>query len=190
MRRAEAHHTAQRNAGAALLLIDLLQTFRGEEGRALLAQARPIAAAVRGLRASARRARVPIIYVNDHLGLWRGNQDELVARARRGAGRDFVSQLRPGRRDLFVLKPSRSGFFQTPLESLLNTLEVRRLVLAGLATDVCVLATALDAVMRKWRCHVPRDCAASLTPDRHARALALLEATRDADTRPAASVRW
>ncbi len=190
MRRAEAHHTARRRAATALLLVDFLQRYSGRDGASVLAQLEPRLAAVVRLRAAARRARVPVIYVNDHLGMWRGNQDELIARAERGRGQRVIEALRPGRRDLFVLKPNRSAFFQTPLESLLNGLGVKRLVVAGVATDVCVLATASDAVMRKLRCHVPADACAAVDEVRHNDALRLMERSMDVPTRPSAAVRW
>ena len=59
-------------------------------------------------------------------------------------------RLRPTARDYFVLKPKHSGFFDTTLDTLLEALHVRRLILSGIAGNICVLFTANDAHMREF----------------------------------------
>jgi nicotinamidase-related amidase len=84
-----------------------------------------------------------------------------------------VSQrLRPTRKDYFVLKPKHSGFFDTTLDTLLEALEVRRIILTGIAGNICVLFTANDAYMREFRIFSPADCIVSNTPEENAHALA------------------
>jgi nicotinamidase-related amidase len=51
----------------------------------------------------------------------------------------------PAPTDPFVLKHRYSGFDHTPLDLLLGELHVERIVLAGAATEGCVLQTAIDA---------------------------------------------
>ena len=51
-------------------------------------------------------------------------------------------RLRPTSRDYFVLKPKHSGFFDTTLDTLLASLGIRRVILTGLAGNICVLFTA------------------------------------------------
>lgn len=57
----------------------------------------------------------------------------------------------------------RSAFFESPLDSLLMYLRVRRLVLTGLAVEGCVLFTANDAYLRDFELVIPRDCVAGQT---------------------------
>jgi nicotinamidase-related amidase len=52
---------------------------------------------------------------------------------------------------------------------------VRRVVLTGIATDQCILASALDARMRKLETVVARDGTAAMTPQRHRNALAVMK---------------
>src|SRR4029450_12849531 len=50
--------------------------------------------------------------------------------------------------DYFVLKPKHSGFFDTTLDTLLGALKIRRVIVTGIAGNICVLFTANDAYMR------------------------------------------
>ena len=62
-----------------------------------------------------------------------------------------------------MLKPKHSGFFDTTLDTLLDTLRIRRVILTGIAGNICVLFTANDAYMRDLRIFAPSDCIVSNT---------------------------
>ena len=66
--------------------------------------------------------------------------------------------MRPSSRDYFVLKPKHSGFFDTTLDTLLETLRIRRVIVTGIAGNICVLFTANDAYMRDLKLFAPADC--------------------------------
>ena len=83
-----------------------------------------------------------------------------------------------------MLKPRHSAFYGTPLEFLLSELGTRLLVIAGLETDQCVLCTAQDAYMRKFKLWVPRNCVASRSSARLSAALGFMKANLKADHRP------
>jgi len=70
-----------------------------------------------------------------------------------------------------VLKPKHSGFFDTTLDTLLETLRIRRVILTGIAGNICVLFTANDAYMRELKIFAPSDCIVSNTPEENAHAL-------------------
>lgn len=63
-------------------------------------------------------------------------------------GAEMVTEL--GRPDYEINKQRLSGFFETPLESLLRNLEVEILVLSGFSTNLCVEHTFRDAVVRDF----------------------------------------
>lgn len=174
----------------ALVLVDVVNPFTFDGAEDLLAHAGPAVDAIEDLAARARAAGVPVIYVNDHFGQWRESFDALVERCVSGAvpGREVVRRLRPAEGDYHVLKPKHSGFFQTPLESLLAALGARRLVVAGFATDICVLATAMEASMRDFGLVVPQDACAAETAHAHAATLAHLRRVLHAETPPASAV--
>ena len=79
------------------------------------------------------------------------------------AGRRVSRRLRPTARDYFVFKPKHSGFFDTTLDTLLETLRIRRVILTGIAGNICVLFTANDAYMRDYKIFAPADCIVSNT---------------------------
>jgi nicotinamidase-related amidase len=74
-----------------------------------------------------------------------------------------------------VLKPKHSGFFDTSLDTLLETLRIRRVILTGIAGNICVLFTANDAYMRDLQLFAPADCIVSNTPAENDHALRQIE---------------
>ena len=54
-------------------------------------------------------------------------------------------------------KDQNSAFDETGLEKLLNRLKIKRLFIAGLALDVCVLATVLDSVKYGFETYLIKD---------------------------------
>ena len=84
-------------------------------------------------------------------------------------------RLRPSARDYFVLKPKHSGFFDTTLDTLLEALRIRRLIVTGIAGNICVLFTANDAYMREFKIFAPADCIVSNTVAENDHALQQVE---------------
>ena len=151
--------------GTALLLIDVINDMAFEGSAALVAQAEPMAESARGPEAARRAAGVPTIYINDNFGQWRSDFRKTVAHctARSSPGRRVSQRLKPTARDYFVLKPKHSGFFDTTLDTLLEMLRIRRVILTGVAGNICVLFTANDAYMRDFKIFAPADCIVSNT---------------------------
>jgi ureidoacrylate peracid hydrolase len=58
---------------------------------------------------------------------------------------EVVEELKPHPEDLVVNKTRYSGFYGTPLDSMLRTRGVKTLFFAGIATNVCVESTLRDA---------------------------------------------
>lgn len=153
----------------ALLLIDVINDMEFDGGEALVHFATPMAEELADLRARAKQAGVPVIYVNDNFGNWRSDFTATVRHVceRECRGQAIGCRLRPDAEDYFVLKPMHSGFHGTPLAMLLKSLEVSHLTLTGVAGNLCVLFTAHDAHMLGYRITVPRDCIASETSTAH-----------------------
>jgi len=108
---------------------------------------------------------IPSIYINDNFGQWRSDFRKTVAHctSHSSPGRRVSRRLRPTARDYFVLKPKHSGFFDTTLDTLLEALRIRRVILTGIAGNICVLFTANDAYMRDLTIFTPADCIVSNT---------------------------
>jgi nicotinamidase-related amidase len=182
-------------AATALLLIDVINDLEFPDGGQLLRQALPMAKRIAQLKQHAVQFNVPVIYVNDNFGRWRSDFRAQVEHCLDDGvrGRGVARLLPPGPEDYFVLKPMHSGFYGTVLELLLKHLHIRRLVLCGIATNICVLFTASDAYMRGYELWVPADCVAANTPELSHDSLDLMHSALKADvrtTRERTLVRW
>lgn len=160
----------------ALLLIDVLTTFQFPDGDAILAGAVAMRENLVRLKARARRASIPVIYVNDNFGDWRSEKEVLIGRCLEAKGKEFVTPLLPDSEDYFVLKPMHSAFYMTPLEVLLLHLGVETLILSGLTSNSCITVTAHDANMRGFDTYIPPDCSCARDRKEHSQAIAALEA--------------
>ena len=129
----------------ALAVIDLLQRFDHQDGDVLLASLRERLPGLRGALDRARTDGTPVVYVNDLDGRWDSNAPALVRDALDGPGGDALAEVAPREGDRVLLKPRYSIFDHTPLVILLRELEVERLLLAGAATEMCVVQSAIDA---------------------------------------------
>jgi len=167
----------------ALLLIDVLTTFQFPDGDAILQGALTMRDALVRLKARAREAGIPVLYVNDNFGDWRSEKEVLMGRCLEAKGTSFVRPLLPDSNDYFVLKPLHSAFYMTPLEVLLKHLQVETLILAGLTSNSCITVTAHDANMRGYDIYIPPDCSCARNAEEHTQALRQLEATAGANLR-------
>jgi nicotinamidase-related amidase len=173
------------SARTALLLIDFINPLLADGGPRFVSRALMAARRARILKGVARRARFPVIYANDHFGNWQADFPALLDECRDGnCAKELVALLEPDPQDFTVLKPRHSAFYGTPLEFLLDELQVTRLILAGIEADICVMFTAHDAYMRKFDLWVPRNCIASRSVARLDAALELMKANLKAETRP------
>ena len=147
----------------ALLLIDFMNPLDFDGANALAPRALKAASSTAKLKQRMRAQRAPIIYANDNFGRWEADFNAVVADCERrgGTSATMARLLAPAADDRSVLKPRHSAFFGTPLDFLLDELDVGRLVLTGLAADSCVMFTAHDAYLRQYDLWIPSDCVAS-----------------------------
>lgn len=163
----------------------MVNCFDFEGGEQLQAKAAAAAAVIAGLRDQIDAAGLPTIYVNDNFGEWHSEKSHLVERARSEMG---PLMIEPRESDFFIIKPKFSGFYATNLPVLLPKLGVSRLILTGIAADICVLFTAADAHMRDYSLWVPEDTVAALDNERTAWALSMMRESMGAETRPCAQL--
>ncbi len=143
----------------ALLVVDVQNDFchpDGLVGRSggNLDLVSGMVAAIARLRAAARSAGVPVVFVitehrpetNSAAWLRRSNYAAEMCLPG-GFGADhFIPP--PDDRDVVVVKHRYSGFYATRLQSVVRGLGRSTVVVAGTSTDVCVEATVRDAFMR------------------------------------------
>jgi nicotinamidase-related amidase len=186
------HGSAPDKSPVALLLVDVINDLEFPEGEQLLEQFLPIAENLARLKRRARQAGIPVVYVNDNFGRWRSDFSSQVRHCLQDnvRGQQIVELLKPESDDYFVLKPKHSGFYCTALELLLDHFGAERLIVAGVAANICVLFTANDAYQRGYQLHVPCDCVASNTATLTREALDEMRTVLDARIDPASEIDW
>ena len=161
----------------AVLLVDMQNAFASAGGMLDLAgiDVKPAAAAVANARRvvdAARDASVPVIYLvmgyppdqstaggedspnprkEIALCLMR-ERPELRGKLLTVGSWDFqiVDALKPAFADPVITKSRYSGFAGTPLDALLRSRGIRTLLMAGIASNVCVESTLRDAYFHEY----------------------------------------
>jgi len=151
----------------ALVIIDMLNDFVLPGSPLEVPATRTILPALRQRLEQARATGVPVIFVSDaHAPDDRefsrmGWPPHAVAGTR---GAEVVDELKPLPGEHLVHKTTYSGFYQTDLNQILQNLQIKELLITGCVTNICILYSAADAVMRGYHVSVPRDCVAALDP--------------------------
>lgn len=166
---------------SALLYIDVINDFQFDHGKELLNQTYHILPAMLKLQQYARDHKIPIIYINDHYASWRADLQQIYQHCLTNDNKELLQALRPKEDDYFLIKPKHSGFYQSSLQSLLYELGVKRLILSGIAGNICVLFTANDAYMREYDLWVPQNAVASNDPHDNMFALTMMKNVLKAD---------
>jgi nicotinamidase-related amidase len=176
----------------AMLVIDMQNDFCHPEGWLasigvdIAAARRPIAPLNR-LLPQLRKENVPVLWVNwgarpDRMnlspsllhvynpsGMGTGLGDRLKPRGEpvltEGSwSAAIVEELRSDPRDILVSKHRMSGFWDTPLNSILRNLDVTTLLFGGVNADQCVLHTLADANFLGYDTVMLSDCCATTSP--------------------------
>jgi nicotinamidase-related amidase len=186
----DLHGNVPDQSPVALILIDVINDMEFDSGEALLRNALPAARNLARLKQRVKDAGFSTIYVNDNFGKWRSDfrqqLDHVLDEGVRGE--PIAKLLRPVKEDYFVLKPKHSGFYNTQLDLLIDYLHVKTVILAGFATDMCVLFTASDAYLRDLQIVVPPDCSASASREHHEQALDHMRRVLHVQTPPSAEI--
>jgi ureidoacrylate peracid hydrolase len=179
-------------AATALVVIDMQNDFCHPDGWLAgigvdVAPARAPIAPLQRLLPVLRGAAVPILWVNwgnrpdrlnlspsllhvyDPAGTGAGLGSRLARRdaavLERGSwSAAIVDELEPDRDDINIDKYRMSGFWDTPLDSILRNLRIETLLFAGVNVDQCVMATLQDASCLGYDCILVDDCAATTSP--------------------------
>ncbi len=151
------------------------------------------------LISDARKLNVPIFFVNHGLKRTRKGYDDLgvlamIEKIRRKFGyprrlveprlflissqwREPVPELSRSTRDLLLRKNGYSAFQGNDLARRLRKLRVDTLIIAGINTNLCVRATALDAFHMGWESIVPKECVEARTSQAQSQGLEDIEYT-------------
>ena len=156
----------------ALLIIDMLNDFVGKGAPLKVPN---IGSIIGPIKREIEKEKVlghPIIYLCDS---HEADDREFKAfpphAVKNTKGAKIIEEMKPEGNDIIVLKNTYSSFFQTELEGILKRLSINWLSLTGCVTNICVLYTAADAVMRNYRVDVVKDSVIGLNQEDHLFAL-------------------
>jgi nicotinamidase-related amidase len=82
-------------------------------------------------------------------------------------GAQIIDELKPLETDRMVLKKAYGGFFQTSLDRLLRNLDIKTLVMTGVATNYCVETTSREAVAYGYDIIFVSDGTGTFDPEGH-----------------------
>ena len=89
-------------------------------------------------------------------------------------GHDIIDELKPILGEPIVDKPGYSAFHQTDLSQILDKLNIKRLYICGVTTEVCVHSTLREAVDCGYECLLVSDACGSANPNLHDAALKMV----------------
>ncbi len=78
-----------------------------------------------------------------------------------------VDELQPRENELVINKTTASAFNSTGIDGTLRKMGIESIVFAGVLTNSCVLATAMDAADRWYKCIIAEDATATFTEEAH-----------------------
>ena len=88
-------------------------------------------------------------------------------------GAELVENLEKKPEDFWMPKPRMSAFFNTGLEKWLGKFQVTLCAIGGIATNFCVLSSAMDALSHGFKVVLLEDCAAASSEAIHRQTLSL-----------------
>ncbi|MCX5903696.1 MAG: cysteine hydrolase [Proteobacteria bacterium] len=148
----------------ALLIVDMLKdTFEGHPETELVQAARNFLPRLNEWLDWFHEQKLPVVFACDSFladdFIFRGRMEPHSLRGTTGS--EMIDDLHRGPGDLVLEKRRFSAFFKTDLDQTLRTWQVDTVLIAGIATHVCVLATALDAVSNDFSAVILEDCCAA-----------------------------
>jgi ureidoacrylate peracid hydrolase len=189
--RDEMRHSMAGSASSdALLVIDMQNSFCHPDGvmRSLAGPIDRLDGQVSVLArtiAEMRSRGVPVVYLNmvfqpnyaDADAVFRNLLPEAMRRgalARGSWDADVIDELAPHAGDTVVDKTRFDGFHATPLAAILTGMGVRRVVVSGAYTNVCVEITCKSAYQHDFEPVLLADCVGALSRRVHERAIEVL----------------
>jgi nicotinamidase-related amidase len=157
-------------AGYALIVVDMVKDNVNTSGHgAMDMEAQKLIPPILELSRATRSCGGHVVFACDSF-----MKDDFIFGARmpphaiRGSGGDHpIAELEMQTQDLFLPKRRMSAFYKTDLDQTLRTWRVETVLVCGIATHVCVLLTAMDALQNDFRSVLVSDASACPKPEIH-----------------------
>jgi nicotinamidase-related amidase len=153
-----------------VVVVDMLHdNVHGEHAGPVRDAALAIVPAINRLLGAAHARGWPVVFACDSFQpddfLFGGKMKPHALRGTKGA--EPIPELDRAPGDQVLPKPRFSAFFQTGLEGTLRSHGVDTVLVCGLTTAFCVLATAFDALGHDLRAVIVEDACATAKPEWH-----------------------
>jgi nicotinamidase-related amidase len=158
------------NEWPALLIIDMVKdNFDDSHPLPITPLAREIIEPINGVIRVFRQEAWPVVFSTDAF-----HEEDFIFTGRMKPhslagteGAEVIDELDRRSEDLWLPKPRFSAFFCTDLEDRLHKERVTLCAVAGIATNFCVLATALDAICHGFKTVLLEDCTTASSREIH-----------------------
>lgn len=164
----------------ALLIIDMVNdNFDAKRNLPITPLAKAVIPAITNLAEKFRHNDWPVIFPTDAF-----HEEDFFFTGRMHphslagtAGAEVFTDLVQEPEDFWMPKPSMSAFFKTGLENWLSERDVTLCAVAGITTNFCVIASALDALSHGFKTVLLEDCCAAASDELHGKTLDLYRRT-------------
>jgi nicotinamidase-related amidase len=138
------------SGNAALLIIDVQNAFFDKNSNVYAYRAEEFLSRIKGLITRARKAGVPVIYVQ-HTG------DKGTPFEPEKSGWPIHPAIAPREGELIIHKRTPDSFYRTTLQAELESRGIRKLIIAGIQSDWCVDTTVRRAYSLEYDVTVVED---------------------------------
>ena len=160
----------------ALLIIDMVKdNFDEAKGLPITPLARAIIPAINQAIDEFRAKGWPIVFSTDSF-----HADDFIFTGRMKPhslagteGAEVIDELHREPEDYWLPKPRFSAFFKTGLENWLRDKGVTLCAVCGIATNFCVLTTAMDSLCHDFKTVILEDCCAASSKEIHETTLSI-----------------
>ncbi|MCA1772103.1 MAG: cysteine hydrolase [Halomonas sp.] len=130
-----------------------------------------------------RKSGIPVIYtrqINRHDGVGlsldepRRTNGEPQFYPDNGDSIEIMEAVKPQATDIVIDKYRWSAFFDTSLDLMLKSLEVKHLIIGGVVTDGCLMTSVFDAYFRDYRIQLVHDMCTASNEGSHMAALTIM----------------
>jgi len=168
---------------SALIVMDMLVDFIDKKGTLYCGpRAEKMVPFIKGKINEARATGEQVIYITDS---HRPNDKEFQLFPKHCVtgtpGAEVIPELKPGRGDIIVRKPTLSSFYRTRLENILKKNRIKHVTVTGVCTSICVMDAVGDLRNRGYSVTVFKNGVADFDQKFHRFALQRMEKTYGAE---------
>ena len=154
----------------AIVIIDMLRDAVEADAKLPMTNfAQAVCPHINRLTEFARARSIPVIFSMDSFlrgdFIFRGKMKERSIRGTRDA--EVTELLIQAPTDIYSPKRRFSAFYKTDMDQILRLYNVDTVILCGINTHWCVLASALDALSNDFRAYIIEDCCATFSREVH-----------------------